>query len=187
MRIGGGWLTNALLLSILATTALSAQGVGPQPLGLGGDKLYDSTAEYMAQHPNCFLPTKNIPLNYKVSRYRDNLGENNFECQATSVRDDRLRLLGFRVRKKSTVISFDHVVAIFYDLRRKDFSAVESALRERLGEPTEEKIDGYAGHDGCKGKEIHWRNEASDIVLTDECERDKYGATAISLFYTRRP
>ena len=99
MRILGGQLTNALLFSILATTALSAQGAEPQPLGLGGDKLYDSTAEYMAQHPNCFLPRESIPSNYRVSRYRDNLGENNFDCQVTSVRDERLHLLGFRVRK----------------------------------------------------------------------------------------
>jgi hypothetical protein len=83
-------------------------------------------------------------------------------------------------------IENDHVAAIFYDLRRHDFSAVESTLRGRMGEPTEEKIDGYSGHDGCKGKEIHWSNDVSDIVLIDQCEHDKYGETAVNLFYTRR-
>lgn len=104
----------------------------------------------------------------------------------SSVRHDQLHLLGFRVRAKSTVIVNGHVAAIFYDLRRKDFSAVESTLRERLGGPTEEKFDGYIGHDGCKGEEIHWRNDVSDIVLIDECEHDEYGAAAVNLFYTRR-
>lgn len=176
---------NALLFLILAASALSAQAAIPQPLGVGGDKLYDSTAEYMAQHPNCFLPPESLPTNYKVSRYRDNLGDDKFDCRVTSVRHDQLHLLGFRVRAKSTVIVNGHVAAIFYDLRRKDFSAIESTLRERLGGPTEEKIDSYMGHNGCKGKEIHWKNGVSDIVLIDECEHDGYGA-AVNLFYTRR-
>jgi len=76
-------------------------------------------------------------------------------------------------------------LAIFYDLHRKDFSAMESMSRDCLGEPTEEEIDGYIGRDGCKGKEIHWRNDGSDIVLIDECEHDEYGAAAVNLFYTR--
>lgn len=187
MRVGPDWLMNGPLFLVLAVSTLFAQGAIPQPLGVGGDKLYESTVEYIAQHPNCFLPRESLPANYKVSRNRDNLGEDSSDCEETSIRNDRLHLLGFRVRKKSTVISSDRVVAIFYDLRHKDFSAIENTLHHRLGRPTEEKIDGYTGHNGCKGKEIHWRNEVSDIVLTDECENDEYAVTLISLFYTRRP
>jgi hypothetical protein len=32
---------------------------------------------------------------------------------------------------------------------------MDRTLRERLGEPTEDKTDCYIGRDGCKGKEIH--------------------------------
>jgi hypothetical protein len=56
---------NARLFLILAASALSAQPAIPQPLGVGGDKLYESTAEYMARHPICFLPTESLPTNYK--------------------------------------------------------------------------------------------------------------------------
>jgi hypothetical protein len=184
MRIRGGWLMNALLFPILASSAF-AQGATPQPLEVGEDKLYASTAEYMAQHPNCFVPTENLPTNYKVWRYVDH-GENRFSCRISSTENDRLQMLGFSVKTKQAVIANDHVVAIFYDLRPSEFSAMESKLRERLGGPTEEKLDGYTGRDGCKGKEIHWRTEVSDIVLIDQCENDRYGATAINLFYTRR-
>jgi hypothetical protein len=83
VRIRDGWLRNALLFPILAASGLSAQEFIPQPLGVGGDKLYDSTSEYMARHPNCFPPKESISTNYKVSRYRDNQGDDNFNCQVT--------------------------------------------------------------------------------------------------------
>ena len=177
---------NALPFVILAASALSAQLAIPRPLGVGVDKLYESTTEYKAQHPNCFLPIENLPTNYKVWRYMDH-GENRFECRVTSVENDQLHLLGFNVMTKQTVIAKGHVAAIFYDLPRKDIAAIESTLRERLGGPTEGNVDGYIGRDGCRGREIHWRNEVSEIVLIDECENDKYGVTAINLFYTRHP
>jgi hypothetical protein len=184
MRIGVGWLMNALLFPILAASEL-AQGTTPQPLELGEDKLYASTAEFMAQHPNCFMPTENLPTNYKVWRYVDH-GQNRFSCRITSTENDRLQMLGFSVKMKQAVIADDHVVAVFYDLPRREFSAMESRLRERLGGPTEENLGSYIGRNGCKGKEIHWRNEVSDIVLVDQCENDKYGAAVVNLFYTRR-
>ena len=103
----------------------------------------------------------------------------------TEAENERLQILGFSVKMKQAVIANDHVVAVFYDLPRREFSVIESKLRERLGGPTEENLDSYTGRDGCKGKEIHWRNEVSDIVLIDQCENDKYGAAAVNLFYTR--
>jgi hypothetical protein len=175
-----------LAFLLLLASTLFAQGTKPQPLAVGGDKLNESITEYRGQHPNCFLPTESLPTNYKAYRYRDNVGVDRFDCQVTSGRQVHLHLLGFRVRKESTVISNGHVTAIFYDLRRKDFSAVERTFRKRLGGPTEEKPDGYIAHDGCKCKEIHWRNDVSDIVLVDECEHDKYEVAAVNLFYLHR-
>jgi hypothetical protein len=123
---------NALLFPLLAAPAL-AQGVIPQPLGVGGDKLYSSTADYRAQHPDCFLPPESLPPNYKVSEYRDYHGDDNFDCQVTSIGNDQLRLPGFRVQKKSTVIVNGHVAAIFYDLDCRDLLRNGPYIARALG------------------------------------------------------
>jgi hypothetical protein len=174
------WKTLPIAVVCISCVYAFAQATRSQPLGVGGDQLYQSTAEYMAQHPKCFLPTESLPANYKVSRYRDSNGDDCFDCRVTSVEKDRLHLLGFKVLAKSTVIANDRVAAIFYDLRRKDLGAIERSLRERLGGPT--KIEGYSGLDGCKCEAIHWSNDISDIIL-NQCGDS---TPTVSLFYTRR-
>jgi hypothetical protein len=178
-----------LVFLVLAASTLFAQGTRPQPLGLSGDRLYETTAEFRADNPNCFLPKDSLPVNYKVSRYRNNLGDDTFDCLVKSANNDPLHLLGFSVREKSTVIENDHIAAIFYRIRRADYSAIKSTLHDRLGEPTEVEMDGYRGDGDCKGDQIHWSNDVSDIVLIDECD-DHGGPSSLggnlNLFYTRR-
>jgi hypothetical protein len=184
LAVGGGPMRRLAFLLLMSST-LFAQVTRPLPLGIGGDRLFESTAEYKANSPKCFMPMESLPTNYKVWRYRKD-GDNRFDCRITSSEKEQPLLLGFSLMVKQTVIADDHVAAIFYNFRRADFSEIEGKLRIRLGHPTVEKIDGYSGRDGCKGKEIHWTNDVSDIVLINHCEEDEFGATALNLFYTRR-
>lgn len=163
------------------TSTLFAQTTKPQPLGVGNEALYETTAEFKANNPNCFLPTESLPANYKAAVRSGDEREKTFDCRITSVGTDEFRLLGLPVRARSTVLVNDRVAAIFYDFRRKNFRAIEKVVRMHLGKPTEEKPDGYIGHDGCKGREIHWANAVSDIVLVDECGE---GKTTLNMFYT---
>jgi hypothetical protein len=180
LLVGPRWLVKRLVFLVLAVSTLFAQGTRSQPLEIGGDRLWESTAEFRADNPNCFLPMDRLPGNYEVFRWQDLTEGHKFNCQVTSASNDQLHLLGFRVLKKSVVIVNDHVAGIYYDLPRTYFSAIKSALRDRLGEPTEVDIDGYIGHeDGCKGEVTHWSNEVSGIVLEYECEHD--GVATVNL------
>jgi hypothetical protein len=171
------------LVLLLFTAALLAQTGRPQALWVGGDALYETTDEYRANNPDCFLPKESLPANYKVWRWTDQ-GEKHFSCRITSRGNAEFQLHGLPAQVRQTVLVNDRVAAIFYTFRHRNLRALARILRADLGQPTEQKMDGYSGHDGCRGEEIHWTNAVSDVVLIDQCERDD-GAAALNLFYTR--
>jgi hypothetical protein len=171
------------LVFLLFTAALLAQTNRPQAVQVGGDALYETIAEYRANNPDCFLPGANLPANYKVWHWTDP-SEEHFLCRIISSRNDEFRLHGLPVQVRQTIVVNDRVTAVFYEFRRRNFRTIARMLRADFGQPTEQKMDGYSGRDGCRGEEIHWTNTASDVVLIDQCERAD-GVAALNLFYTR--